>query len=451
MMLGDEKRARPPHSHPWLLAALLLLARPVVAAEVTLDPKPFQGYEGQTVTRIDLEGFKTTKRYVIERELELQVGEPFHFDTLQADMVRLENLNIFASMVPTPEADGEGVAIHLKLREMPPIIPFLAFTYTEENGFSVGPALSALNFLGRDIQVSGRALFGGTTTYWLKFDYPWIAGDHASVFVYAAHLIRDDEMLGFQETSDEVTPWVGTYLGEHGRLKGAFSYLRMRSDTEGITLTPDDVDELRRLAVAIGWDTRDSWRNPRQGWQNELELWRTGGFLGGDGDFWSMNLDLRRYQPLGDRQTLAIGSLLSLQSGTVGVDVPSYLQYHLGGANSVRGHEIGDLGRRLYGKSQWLNTLEYRYTVLPVRRFDFWKFSFSAGAELAAFTDVGIAWNEAEQFAWNRFAKGTGVGLRLLVPGSEQLRLDVGYSREGGFHFHFGNLSKFTAQRNRLR
>src|SRR6185436_4934376 len=51
-------------------------------------------------------------------------------------------------------------------------------------------------------------------------------------------------------------------------------------------------------SVTIGYDNRDSWRSPRRGWKNELELIRTVG----DGSFWTMNLDLRRYVPTWRRQ-----------------------------------------------------------------------------------------------------------------------------------------------------
>jgi len=428
--------------------ALLLIGLPAEAAK--LDRATFEPFEGAMVTRIDLTGHTVTKEYVIERELHTKVGEPFRLETLEDDVVRLENLNIFASIAVEPEDEAAGVGLDFELKEMPSFIPFVSFQYTEENGFSVGPAASALNLLGRDIQFSGRALFGGTTTYWAKFSYPWIAGDHVSVDFYGAHLVRDDELRGFEETSDELSPWIGTYLGPNGRLKGGLSLFRMRSDVDGITLSEDNDDTLVRLGIALGWDTRDSWRVPRHGWQNELEVWRTGGGLGGDGDFWSMNLDIRRFHPTAKRQTLVLASLLSLQTGTVGEDIPRYLQYHLGGSNTIRGYSVNELGTELFGKNQLLGTVEYRFELLPIRRFDILKWSFSLGLELAAFTDVGIAWDEPEQLSLSRSRAGAGIGLRLLVPGSEQTRFEIGF-RDGGIEFHFGAWSKISAQRFRIR
>jgi len=46
----------------------------------------------------------------------------------------------------------------------------------------------------------------------------------------------------------------------------------------------------------------------------------------------------------------------------------------------------------------------------------------------------------------------SGVGtLRLSSPGAEMVRLDVGWSRQGGFQFHFAGGTKASGQRNRLR
>jgi outer membrane translocation and assembly module TamA len=69
--------------------------------------------------------------------------------------------------------------------------------------------------------------------------------------------------------------------------------------------------------------------------------------------------------------------------------------------------------------------------------------------ELAAFADVGTAWNESRELSMNRTRGGVGVGVRLLTP--FYLRCDVGWSPEGGFRFHFSGGPKPQRQRDRLR
>jgi outer membrane protein assembly factor BamA len=431
---------------PLLVAALVCLA---AAAGADVDAKALAPFENQKVTAIVLTGHKATKEFVITREIETLVGEPFKVETALEDYQRLENLSIFAEIGLSAEADAGGVKLTFVFKEMPSYIPFLGFSYTEENGFSVGPGLSSLNLFGRDMSVSATAYFGGADQYKLAYSWPWITGDHVSLDFFGARLTRTDTLNEFEETSYEFTPQVGRYLTEKGRIRAKFSLFEMGSDVDGKTLDPDNHDNLLRLGVSVGWDTRDSWTIPRKGWKNELEIWKTG--FGGEGDFWTVTLDLRNYVPIGRRQRLMLSGLASLQNGEVGVDIPQYMIYRLGGANSIRGYSLNDLGRRLYGKSQLLGTVEYSFNLIPLRSWSISKFAFRLGLDAAVFTDGGIAWSTPDEFQWKRGKAGLGAGLRLLVPGTEMVRFDVAWSEQGGFQFHFAGGPKPQAQRNRLR
>ena len=305
----------------FVLGALLLRSASAFAG---VDVASLSRFENALVTKVALSGHKVTREYVITREIRTRVGEPFRADGVSADVQRLDNLSIFAEIGVKAEPDGEGVRLRFRFKEMPPLVPLAGFSYTEEDGFAAGPKLSALNLLGRDMSLTARAYFGGAKQYSVSYSWPWISGNHLSFDFYGARLSRADTLNEFEETSYEFTPPVGRYFGEHGRLKGKFSLFRMKSDVDGKTLSSDNEDVLPRLGASLGWDSRDSWNEPRQGWQNELELWRTG--LGGDGDFWTMNLDLRRCLPVPARAD-ADQRLASLQSGTVGEDVPVYLIY----------------------------------------------------------------------------------------------------------------------------
>jgi outer membrane protein assembly factor BamA len=429
------------------LLAASLCAAPGAEAQ-TPGPDALSPFAGRQITAIVFLGHQSTRDHVIRREIETAVGEPLSLESVAADVQRLDNLQIFAQITVSAEPDGNGVRLTFSFKEMPAWLPWLGFSYTEQDGFSAGPKLSALNLGGRAISLGARAYFGGAKQYSARLTWPWILPrNHTTLDFYGARLKRSDTLNDFKETSYEFTPELSRYLGRHGRLEAKFSLFRMHSDVDGKTLDPDNLDTLPRVGASLGWDTRDSWRLPRRGWQNELELWYTGS----DGNSWSMNLDLRRWLPISDRQRLLVSSLTSLQSGIVGVDLPEYLLYRMGGANSIRGYSIDELGRTLYGKNQMIGTLEYSLNLVGVRRFDIWRFAVSMGLDLTVFADAGIAWSEPEDLALKRARGGLGAGLRLLVPGSEMVRFDVGWSPEGGFQFHFASGSKPVAQRQRIR
>ena len=178
---------------------------------------------------------------------------------------------------------------------------------------------------------------------------------------------------------------------------------------------------------------------------------RTGGRLGGDGDWWLTEIDIRHWTRIANRHVLAAGVLYSDNTGTVGVDFPSYLMYRMGGANSVRGYDIDVLGKELFGQNQLIATVEYNYLILPIEEYVFKKWSASGGLAGALFADYGDAWNNDLHSSFDRGKIGFGFGLRLLVPGINVVRLDLGFSESGKVFFHLGMLDKFSAQRERLR
>jgi outer membrane protein insertion porin family len=426
---------------------VLLLGLLPATAHALVSESVFRPYEGMPIVGVTFTGNNSTRDFVIEREIGLAVGDTLSMERVVEGVRNLVNLGIFGSVDVLPVERENGVSLEYQFREMPSFIPYLAFRYTEENGFSIGPALSSVNLFGRAIRVSGRLLFGGTSEFDLMVDYPWITGDyHLGMDLAASHLVRDDEVRGFEETSDEVTPWIKRYIGKSGRIGATAGYFGMKADRDGITLSPDRTDRFFRVGAAVGVDTRDSWRDPRSGWENEIELLGTFG----DGDFGTATVDVRRFQRVTSKHTLFIGILTSLQSGKAGEDVPRYFQYDLGGANSIRGQPF-DLGKTLCGKNQLISTLEYQVSVLPLRPYHFFRWSAAVGLQFALFMDTGIAWSTSDEFSSHRAKTGFGAGVRFLVPGSEMVRFDAGLNASGDVYFHFGGWFKWTAQRFRVR
>ena len=229
-----------------------------------LDTAPSLAFESRPVTRIGIEGRRVTREYVITREIETKVGEPFRLATLEADLQRLENLGLFAETSVVPASDGDGVALTFTFKEMPPIIPFPSFLYTEENGFSYGAALSAMNLTGRGISLSARAYFGGTTQRWARLSYPWIGGNHRSFDFFGGQRERFDTMNGFNEESWEFAPG-GRHLARPPReAPGGAVALQDAERRGGQDPRPGQRGRVRAPLRDLGYDTRDSWRSPSE-------------------------------------------------------------------------------------------------------------------------------------------------------------------------------------------
>ena len=166
------------------------------------DPRALT-FAGQRIGDITISGNGVTKERVIRRELELRVGEPFDVGTMTADIVRLENLGIFSAVAIVLTDMDDGVGVDVAVREMPWIIPYPAFKVSDQDSIQVGGAVSSLNLFGLGMGVSGRALFGGASTYQVGVNWPWITANHLSLEFFGGHIRRDDSLRDFGETSDE--------------------------------------------------------------------------------------------------------------------------------------------------------------------------------------------------------------------------------------------------------
>lgn len=431
-----------------LTLCLMLLLPSAVSARGGIEAGAFSAY---TVARIELLGYRHTRPYVIEREIRTRVGEALQTTTLAGDVQRLENLDIFSSVRVELIAEGvDKVRVVYHLRELPPVVPYISYDVGDQDGWSFGPAVKSVNFLGRDVFLAGYALFGGRTSYLIDLVHPWMFGDHVSLDLDASRIVRQNDFDGFEETSSEFTPRLGTWFGDHLRSSVALSYLRFESDLPGHTLSVSDVDDLFRVGASIGYDSRDDWSNPNRGWWTETQAWKTGGVLPGAGDFWTLHLDGRRFQSIASGHTLVFSNLLSLQSGRIDEDVPQYMDYHLGGANSLRGYAVDDLGHTLFGTQQWLTTMEYRLPIVAPTEISVFGMSADLGLGGTLFVDGGLAWSDREDLDLGRARFGVGAGLRLLIPAVDMSRLEIGYSKQG-FTIHFATFSKMRAQRLRLR
>jgi len=401
---------------------------------------------GRIVTEIRVTGLKTTKPYIVERELRTKVGEPFTEENEQKDYESLDRLQIFSEIKIYTAMGEKGLVVFIEVRETFPYLPIISLSISDENGVSVGGGLKSVNLLGRALYFSGQARFGGETTVETELRNPWVAGNHIGYVAEYYYRNRDNVIHGFYETANEAYLRVNSYVMENGRLGVSMYYHGIQSDTDGRTLTADNIDHVIYASLIAGYDSRDLATNPHEGWWSNVDIVRSGLF-GTDSEFWQADLDLRRFQPLRRGQTLGLFSLLTATTGEVGVEVAPWQTFGLGGSNTIRGYDVG----AVIGKNQWINTVEYRWNFVRPRPFSVFGLTASFGLQLAFFTDFGSAWNTREEFKRN-FIWGGGTGLRLIVPYVGLVRLDLGFGQDDPWIvFHVGTGEKSKRQRERVR
>jgi outer membrane protein assembly factor BamA len=412
-----------------------------------LPPILAQPVPEKKVIAIRVVGNKRTDASVFQRELSPIVGQLFIEDYRNFAVSRLDRLGIFSSIKVTPVEEEDGIVLEVEVKETLSIMPSVSLSISDENGIQFGGGLKALNLKGKAIFLSGRAMFGGATNAEFRLVNPWINGDKLAYSLDFYYRDRRNEVFGFNENAFEFYTTLLRQHDLHLTYGGRINLQSIRSDVPGKTISSSNSDIAPSISGFLGYDSRDSWSNPRSGWWNEIEIQRVG-LLFGDTRFWRANLDARRFLPAGPHQALALFSLLTLTSGTVGRDIAPWQQFSVGGSNSIRGWELGER----VGKNQFLNTIEYRYNFIEPRTFKIFGLSFYMGAQVAAFADLGCVWNDRQEFRPGNYLGGTGVGLRLIIPYVGLTRFDLAWGQPGmSVRLCLGSYEKPVRQRERVR
>ncbi len=404
---------------------------------------------GEIIGELRFEGLNRTKQYIVARELVSKIGEPCLQKNLDREKQKLEQLDIFAGIEIEAVLGPDGVIVHYKFVELLLLLPSIGIKFSDEVGVSVGAGVKVPNLMGKNVFLSARFLVGGYTELELWLENPWVWGNHWGYKFEYYHREKDNLVENFFETSDEIYLASGPNIGEHGRVGGILSFLSIRSDKDGKTISPNNHDKVSRLGLYLGYDSLDKFIGTTRGWWNEIVLTQAIELFENSSKYTQIDLDLRRYQPLADRHTLTGFSLTTVRSGNVGVDVGPLEQFGIGGTSTVRGWSFA--ARK--GKNQMINTVEYRYTLIKVQQWDLpLGIKYRGGLKLAAFGDFGIGWDEPRDFGVNNFIDGYGFGLRLLLPIVGVARADLAWGENGKTVFlHLGSFEKATYARRRVR
>jgi outer membrane protein insertion porin family len=435
---------------PARAAFLCMLAAFAVAPSLVAQETPNPA-EGLTVREIRFEGLTRTQEYVVTRELVSRVGQPYREENIAKEKVRLERLDIFVDIQVEAAVEGTEVVLTYRFVEILKFLPSLSIQITDENGISAGVGIKVPNFRGRDVSFSGRIMGGGSALGQIVVQNPWFIGNRIGYSFEYYYRDRQNLVADFLETSHELVLDINAPIGEYSRFGGNFDYLDLRSDTAGVTLSPDNHDRVTRIGAYLAYDKKDAFVGTHEGWYGEVRLSQELRLFESSSSFTQLDLDIRRYQPLpfGDRHTLTVSSLLSLRTGVPGTDVAPWQLFGMGGTNTVRGWEYASL----VGKNQLIGTLEYSITLLKPRLINLpFRLRYRGGMQFCVFADAGTVWDEGRAFDSENVIAGWGFGLRLLVPIVGQVRLDFAWGGSGsGGMFHIGAYEKATMSRKRVR
>jgi outer membrane protein insertion porin family len=166
----------------------------------------------------------------------------------------------------------------------------------------------------------------------------------------------------------------------------------------------------RRWSFAFERDTRPNLFVPTSGARTHAQFDYVGGILGGDNDYYVVDLSWSRYQTVSRTSVFANRIRVAwegVHSGEAAVPLDNRLK--LGGANTIRGyteHTIGPVdstGTPIGGKVVLLGNLELRTPVKGRLWF-------------TLFGDAGNLWSAFDDIAISQTLLSLGVGIQYLAP-----------------------------------
>jgi outer membrane protein insertion porin family len=384
----------------------------------------FKVIEGK-VESISLEGNDTTKDYVILRELKTRPGSVLNEEVLKKDLRRVFNLGFFAEINPSfePGSSKDKVVLQLKIKETRSSTINFGGGFGEREGWFGFVDLSVNNLFGSAQGLMVRGQSGQQlSTYQFKYFNPWFLpdrlGDHAALTLRRWLTIGRDILL---TTQDGVYNGFDISIGKPLRENYNLTWTLGSENVSPYKTSSFEAYRADTIGVALAFDTRDFWLNPKSGRYYTLDLKQGWKVASASSNFFKIGWDLNHYHSLFENQVVAAHFGAGVGLG----DVPIGEIYWAGGASSVRGYYPTESRK---GRRKVITNLEYRL-------------NFSDLFQGVFFYDWGYAWNSGLPET-HLFISGWGPGLRVNTP-LGPIRLDYGIPGgksfgEGIMHFSIG-------------
>lgn len=373
--------------------------------------------EGKRIASVRLSGLEDTDPRVVERELSHAPGTVFSEREFFDEKSRLESLDIFSDVSLACSETAAGLDLEYRFTELLHWIPSPAGKKTDQDGWMLGVALAHLNVLGEDIRVEAQyrtsidPLFD-SKEFAIYASSPWLLDLPLSWNLEFLRTDSWDDLRGFDDKSWFVHLELDAKLFRNLYLVWAPSYRYV----EGFGSVPD-------LGVGALWENRDSRTDPRRGAFEEFRVTRYGVFDSRVENFVEYLWDNRLYISRG-RWITGASSLVRVRPGSQ----MFFDRLHQGGANTLRGFSPDSSA---HGRHEAIWNLEERFVLLERRPFSVLGANLFWGLQLVAGVEGSFLWDDRMP-GWEDYRESVYGGIHVLIPALDRLRIEAGYSPDGG-------------------
>ncbi|MEO0289271.1 MAG: outer membrane protein assembly factor BamA [candidate division WOR-3 bacterium] len=409
------------------------------------------------INEIIISGNEKTEDFVIRREILSKPGDIFKRKDLVLSFSNLSRTGYFENVQINPKQteSEEKVNIEFLVKEKQTGEFNIGGSYNQVDGLTGNITIKIKNILGKGLSTEfllekGSSIsnfsFSFTEPYFLG--YPVVVGTRVYYTTkdrtyYYDRRIGGSLTTGFFLSERLMTRFYTTYKLEQVYTYADSSYLSVLDPW--IKQFLGDKRILSEISPSIVRDSRNSDFFPDNGELMGVYTGFAGGYLGGQIDYYKMNLDFRIYRKLFWKfvimERFAYGFIDSYRDIE---NIPLSERFVLGGVGNwgLRGYPDRSIGYALDGY-----VVGGRGAILLNSEL---RFQLNDMAYLILFYDIGNSYNSISEGFKNRFLplySGMGLGVRLQIPMVGIMGIDLGYGfskTENGYgqrwepHFQIG-------------
>ncbi len=381
------------------------------------------------INRIEIEGNTKTRDKVIRREIRLAEGWPYSASRLEDSEIRLRRLGFFKDVKIEKEKGPKENELNLKVK----VKEMLTGTFKMGGGYSSYDKfifmfdITERNFLGKGQKLSLSGRIGTRSSrYSINFYDPYFRDTRYSLglSLYNLALMYDDFTKNTKGGSIRIgydfTSLLYSYIGfryDDTKLKD------LSDNVAEIILKSKDINITSAFQSGIVYDSRNRYFMPTKGCYHRLDLEYAGNFLGGESNYLKIEGEHSIYKPIYKKLIghIRLGYGYLTEGGAH--KIPVFERFYLGGINSVRGYQYGNIsprdpitGDKIGGTREFFIQTE---AIFPI-----FKSIYLNGV---IFFDMGDVWDEKTGFRTSDIRKSIGIGLRWLSPVGP-IRIEWGYN-----------------------
>jgi outer membrane protein insertion porin family len=386
--------------------------------------------------RINITGNTQTRDKVIRRELEVVEGEYYSGEGIRKSTANLYRVGYFDDVELQTKKGSEDdlMVLNVNVKERATGMFSIGAGYSSFDDVFGVFEVSQRNLFGRGQKLKGAVRVGSKTQeYDIRFVEPWFLGRELALGIdlynwaieyteYTKDSLGGALRLGFPLGLDDYTKGNVKYTYDDADISDIHEAAATAiKEMEGRNVTSS-------VKLGIERDSRDRLWNTTKGSTNEVSFEYAGGPLGGDVAFNRYQVETAWYLPLWwNTVFMAKGRWGYMEARPEDGKLPIYQKYRIGGLNTVRGYEYGDIsprdpetGDRIGGEKMMIYNFEFRFPLIKEQ-----------GVAGVLFFDAGNVWGEQDDYDFGDLKMSVGTGIRWYSPVGP-VRLEYGYVIDPG-------------------